>query len=639
MLGDQAEKTRNPLKSAIKRRKAKTVQFAGNVYIDYSDIEYSSDEEDADGEAPAQQLAQQEQQKPQAPQQTAGEPVSAATEVQDDTAKVEPLKMKGAPQKETKSVAKKQDAKTDADAPAAALVARTSEEVFDTKSAVGPKKTSDGTVRDSFFKDDTVETKKITLTPNLLRDDTASKAPNESKDVKQRPSLERLDKDVFKDDKKRKEKKEKDKKSGAIRSFFSRKDKKTKGEEEDDNLAKRSLDSASLDRDFGEEDSQGSLDKQPVQQSQQQSHQQQQQQQQAQQQSTSTTPQRTPSKLQKPQPRTEPSPIGKPGAPVPKEPGVDLATILSEGKINNVASVPPATMRIVEDDSSPQGSAQQKVRRNRPDDVVRNGDKAASASTVNNAFARAQTGDAKTPKVSSRAEADALDSDEEATPDAARQASGPAPAPTLGSLAQPIPDAFPDSHQSVPSAATITPAASSTSAVQRSAGIKNPPPQHAERLSDSPVQVSPVAANHPPPLMGDTSSQEEEEEDPSSVRSTPELIDHEDTDLMGAGRTSTKDSIATSTSTNGPMGGRNASWNDANLRAFFDSGSEIRDLLVVVYDKSDVSPVDDEDALVGSLFREQNAKLAEITTVGAMLAVCSPWRAELTWANSNWTTC
>ncbi|KAK2070082.1 hypothetical protein P8C59_004612 [Phyllachora maydis] len=527
MLGDQAEKTRNPLKSAIKRRKAKTVQFAGNVYIDYSDIEYSSDEEDADGEAPAQQLAQQEQQKPQAPQQTAGEPVSAATEVQDDTAKVEPLKMKGAPQKETKSVAKKQDAKTDADAPAAALVARTSEEVFDTKSAVGPKKTSDGTVRDSFFKDDTVETKKITLTPNLLRDDTASKAPNESKDVKQRPSLERLDKDVFKDDKKRKEKKEKDKKSGAIRSFFSRKDKKTKGEEEDDNLAKRSLDSASLDRDFGEEDSQGSLDKQPVQQSQQQSHQQQQQQQQAQQQSTSTTPQRTPSKLQKPQPRTEPSPIGKPGAPVPKEPGVDLATILSEGKINNVASVPPATMRIVEDDSSPQGSAQQKVRRNRPDDVVRNGDKAA---------------------------------------------------------------------------------------MQRSAGIKNPPPQHAERLSDSPVQVSPVAANHPPPLMGDTSSQEEEEEDPSSVRSTPELIDHEDTDLMGAGRTSTKDSIATSTSTNGPMGGRNASWNDANLRAFFDSGSEIRDLLVVVYDKSDVSPVDDEDALVGSLFREQNAKLAEITT-------------------------
>src|SRR5208282_3209330 len=39
----------------------------------------------------------------------------------------------------------------------------------------GPRKSRNGNVRntDSFFKDDSVETRKITLTPNLLRDDSS----------------------------------------------------------------------------------------------------------------------------------------------------------------------------------------------------------------------------------------------------------------------------------------------------------------------------------------------------------------------------------------------------------------------------------------------------------------------------------
>jgi hypothetical protein len=44
-----------------------------------------------------------------------------------------------------------------------------------------------GTLRntDSFFKDDSVETRKITLTPNLLRDDSSNSTTksNESKEV------------------------------------------------------------------------------------------------------------------------------------------------------------------------------------------------------------------------------------------------------------------------------------------------------------------------------------------------------------------------------------------------------------------------------------------------------------------------
>ncbi len=49
-------------------------------------------------------------------------------------------------------------------------------------------KSRKGTLRntDSFFKDDSVETRKITLTPNILRDDSSNSTvrSNESKEVR-----------------------------------------------------------------------------------------------------------------------------------------------------------------------------------------------------------------------------------------------------------------------------------------------------------------------------------------------------------------------------------------------------------------------------------------------------------------------
>ena len=46
MLGDNAEKTKNPLKKAIRRLNAKTVQFSSPTYVEASDYDYSTDEED-----------------------------------------------------------------------------------------------------------------------------------------------------------------------------------------------------------------------------------------------------------------------------------------------------------------------------------------------------------------------------------------------------------------------------------------------------------------------------------------------------------------------------------------------------------------------------------------------------------------
>ena len=48
MLGDNAEKSKNPLKKAMRRRNAKTVTFASPTYFEASDIDYSTEEEDED---------------------------------------------------------------------------------------------------------------------------------------------------------------------------------------------------------------------------------------------------------------------------------------------------------------------------------------------------------------------------------------------------------------------------------------------------------------------------------------------------------------------------------------------------------------------------------------------------------------
>lgn len=48
MLGDNAEKSKNPLKKAMRRRNAKTVTFSPPTYFEASEVEYSTDEEDDD---------------------------------------------------------------------------------------------------------------------------------------------------------------------------------------------------------------------------------------------------------------------------------------------------------------------------------------------------------------------------------------------------------------------------------------------------------------------------------------------------------------------------------------------------------------------------------------------------------------
>jgi hypothetical protein len=531
----------------MKRRKTKTVQFAAPTYVDDSDIDYSTEEEDAEGE-----LFAQHQQS----QQSAGGP-----EMEDETAKVKPLK--------SRSQSKQgQEAGGDTDSSSANItISRVSDEISELR-ADGPKKSSDGTVRDSFFKDDTVETKKITLTPNLLRDDNAPRASTESREVKQRPSLDKLDKDsIFsKDDKKKKKDKEKDKKPGGLRGFFSRKDKKSKGDDDDDSLGKGSMDADAPEKDImEEEEAQPSPEK--------------------------AGPQRNPSKLQKQHPRTEPSPTRRSNSI--RDNGGDVKGYVPEGRVNNVANVPPASMRLVE--ASPKASPEGSPRAQRPD---------RDASPRKSALSKAARPEARPTKsalAKPRVELDEFDSDEDLTPEATQQA----PAPEEAAQQQQAQAA----QRSPPVADQPAPAMAAAAQTAINAPAVNAPSRVAERLSESPVEVSPISSQNPPPLVVDNSSQEEDRVSPVSTPS-PELIEHDEADTPRHKTSAT------------PSTTRSESWDDASLRAFFDSGSDIRDLLVVVYDKNDVDDVGSDHPVTKSLFREQNAKLAEITTVSLCCASC-----------------
>ncbi|KAL3456915.1 hypothetical protein BJX64DRAFT_269883 [Aspergillus heterothallicus] len=222
MLGDNLEKSKNPLKKAMRRRNAKTVTFTSPTYIEASDVEYSTEEEMDDDVSFTDEYASRDEYDTQ--------------DEQDEDIVVEPLRPKSQRDKGAQEV---QSAHETQEANAASPEKqRSSQEIFEqesptspTSSELGVSRSRNGTLRntDSFFKDDTVETKKISLTPNLLRDDTGA-ASNEPREP--RISLETLDKtnsnEKVKDDKKRK-----DKKSGMLSGLFKRKDKKSKSSEDD----------------------------------------------------------------------------------------------------------------------------------------------------------------------------------------------------------------------------------------------------------------------------------------------------------------------------------------------------------------------------------------------------------------------
>lgn len=135
------------------------------------------------------------------------------------------------------------------------------------------------------------------------------------------------------------------------------------------------------------------------------------------------------------------------------------------------------------------------------------------------------------------------------------------------------------------------------------------PPQnatHQNRRLESPVDVSPVDPSGAPGLVMD-SSPEKRSNSPVSPPSSPGA------DTSGPRTEETGSAPSPQTPT----------WSDASLRSYLDDDNDIRDLFIIVHDKSNVPPAGPDHPITGSLFKEESKRLKEMT--GTLDDMLSDW--------------
>jgi hypothetical protein len=557
MLGDTAEKSKNPLKKAMRRRNAKTVQFAPPTYVEASDYDYSSDEgEDELFGGPEPKQAQQQQQDAQ----------QAEPESQDDL-KVQPLKLGGA----------KKDGKVEGDVEDAAQDSekqRGSEDGID--KPLDPKVTRNGTVRntDSFFKDENTETRKITLTPNLLRDDSS----NSTTGSRERgPSLESLEKNGFAD-KVKDDKKKKEKKAGMLSGLFKRKDKKSKGQ----------LDSTDSDIEkISEEVDRMSPQPKPSDESSERSS------------AEQGGPQRSTSKgkLHKAGRGRDDSPQKTKGILKTEIPAEDTPEQLavSDTPDSKASGQQSTTMRLV---PSEQEDAKPPVE-----------EKTMGSMNPFKSSQAPQEGNAKPEKVKKakqRVQLDDFDSSDEdsdpfADPDARNKAMQPDAAEPAGRLSESpvhvsVADAQPNGKMQVrerePDAQQPPGLTHDNSSQDTSSPVSTPTPD------DSPMKTIPedttvstfrsensASPTHRSPIIGTNGIPPPSRPAPAPTKAEREL-----------------QSSPPGSSESGQL----PAWSDAALRAYLDDGSDVRDMLLVVNDTTGVVPVGRDHPIMSTLFVEES---------------------------------
>lgn len=120
--------------------------------------------------------------------------------------------------------------------------------------------------------------------------------------------------------------------------------------------------------------------------------------------------------------------------------------------------------------------------------------------------------------------------------------------------------------------------------------------------SESPVDVSPVEGHIPilaPGLTPDT-AQRGQSGSPLSPPSSPEA---DSNDLKGTEATpGSLDTLSVDTPT----------WSDASLRSYMDEENDIRDLFIIVHDKSNIPPAGPDHPVTGRLFKEESKRLKEM---------------------------
>lgn len=576
MLSDNSEKSRNPLKKAMRRRNAKTVQFAAPTYVEASDYDYSTDDEDPATSEPSYETGTAHVEDTQHAVEAEPRESIDSNLSDDDEARFSAATKRASFDRE--------QAATQApsvDDP------QTSPKLVD-KTEAAPLKSRKGTPRntDSFLRDDSIETKKITITPGLLREDTLS-IKSASSESTRNPSMENLVKSASPTEqrdmpkKETKDKKKEKQKGGMLSGLFKKKDKKDKkgAKEEHGNESDMEKPSSEYSRESPRSSPVPSGSSSPIDKST----------------SVAQASKQAPAKgrLQKQAPPKISSPIREPAkeaenrAFVAELPGAEVAHEMAAGNDSRAQR-----------EFQQQQAQQQQIAASAP--AVEREKEGGLLSPIRNALST-NNGEPKPKKAKrskSRVELDDFD-------DSPVDEEGPNP--------------FKEQEER-----------------QRANS------QEDERLSESPVEIMPGTFMHGTeivhiPMPGE-GIEEDDGEAPASLSSSPSIIEHPaepaeeteqdppteddeatptapgspqpDTQQQIPSRDQSADSTTSSTrrspnpaTTPTPP---SPTWSDTHLRAWYDDGSDVKDLLTLIHDSSHpVMPVAPDHPLMAGLFVEE----------------------------------
>lgn len=542
MLGDNPEKSKNPLKKAMRRRNAKTVNFAPPTYYEPEDRDWSDEEEgneDEEGQAmhvengtaeEERNTAQQTQQAQQAQQAQQTQQIRPNNQVDE------------APRANSVSASihrvESDDEMDDDNEEAASPVKSHPQAAGSVQTNVTENEQQAKKVRvrntDSFFKDDTMETRKISLTPQLLRGDGSSVNSTEQ-EAKPRTSLDTFDRIVGEDKSKDNKKKEK---KGMLSGLFKRKDKSGKA-------AKHDVD----DGDRASEDSGRSpAYKESVE--------------------SELNGDRKPGKLQK----TPPTVISPKTSPTEtRSQQRDLAPAMSQQQGPNAfqsqqseaAQTQQSSQHLSPESIGPQPSRFPSLQEKRSvfapiTDALRSktSHQDVDDSTVKPIYSK---------RAKERFAIDDSDSDDGSTPTA--------PSSLLHRSISPLENN--DSGRGRPDSDT------GVSPIQPYASLNARPPLAEPKVAEKTNVNQQTLADAVPTSPSDQTA--------STSKQSPSIPTH-----------------TPSTSRSTPT------WSDASLRSYMDNDQDIRDLLIIVHDKTNVTPVGPDHPLMNGLFASERTKLADM---------------------------
>jgi len=533
MLGDNPEKSRNPLKKAMRRRNAKTVNFAPPTYYEPEDREWSDDEDEGvEGEdEPATQVdgnAEEDRQSEPA-QSHQVQQVNRPTDqqrAQPATATIH-------------RVGDEEDTDEDGEEPSSPIkVATTPPAALQTDLQDNSQRSRRGVVRntDSFFKDDTLETKKISLTPRLLRGDSTGSAEQE---VKQSTGLDTSDRGMVDDKSKDGKKKEEGKKKGMLSGLFKRKDKSGKANKGDtDEMDRASEESGrspqskdSMEVDVTPEKKSGKSQKLSP---------------------SAVSPKLSPTEVRAPQRDVGATTTLTDPTPATTQKQIDTSQAIEQSRHLAAAQQTPARFPSLNETRSVFAPITGALR-------SKNSSQDQEDPTIKPIYAK---------RAKERFAIDDGDSDDD--------------------------NNIPTAHSSMLQH-TISPVtATDQTAVEPTLDQRAAPSDVREEERRSPVPAQTAL--------------------PFNLRpETVELVAADDISTSPSDQTTSTPKHSPSAAMHTPSTWRSTpTWSDASLRSYMDNDQDIRDLLVIVHDKTNVQPVGPDHPLINGLFSNEKTKLADM---------------------------